>query len=109
MQAALDNRPIALNIDKDTGMIQIDFTGLYESLKLNEITSRLDNIANATIVSGYNTSYAIDRLAGHIDGIANEVSRLKLYLDSGALVGGIIADIDKALYAREFLAGRTQL
>ena len=109
VQAALDNRPIALNIDKDTGMIQIDFTGLYESLRLNEITSRLDNIANATVVSGYNTAYAIDRLAGHIDGIANEVSRLKLYLDGGALVGGIIADIDKALYAREFLAGRTQL
>lgn len=107
IQAELDNRPLTVLGGTETKQLSIDFTGLDTALDMQALRTGLDNIRSAVIVYGNNTATAVSNLAGHMDGIANEVARLKLYLDTGALVGGITPYIDKELNKRSLTSERT--
>ena len=48
----------------------------------------------------------IAALAGTMSGVSGSLSGMRVVLDSGAIVGGIISDVDSALGRRGFYAGR---
>ena len=107
IQTELDNRPLTLGVGADTTKMTIDFTGLYQELNLDAIKQRLEDLVSTVSIAGGNNASAISALAGHIDGIATEVARLKLYLDTGALVGGITPLVDKELNRQAIIKERT--
>ena len=106
LMTQLGLQSVDLPVNIDGGKLKIDFEGLSNELDITAIKQKLDNIAFVITTSGNLQSQRIDSLGSHMDGIANEVARLKLYLDTGALVGGIIDDIDTRLYDRSVIGSR---
>ena len=102
-RAELANQNISLPVLFSDGSLQISFEGLAEELGMANIAQKLEMLSANSAVQIATTR----ALGTHIDLIANEVSRLKLYLDTGALVGGIIDDVDAELYNRSVSSGRT--
>ena len=107
MQAEMDQRPIGLTTSIDSGTLTLSFEGLSRELDLEGIRSRLDSVISAVAVYGNNAATAVSNLAGHMDGIAAEVARLKLVLDTGVLVGAIMPSIDQSMYNASMNSQRT--
>ena len=90
----------------DTPM-KVDFAGLSTELGMGYIQDELVAIENAIDTERVQVVEAIDRMGVRIDNVSATVSHLKLYLDTGLLVGGITPYVDAALGRRASLAGRT--
>ena len=107
MQAEMNNRPIGLTTGIDSGTLALSFEGLSQELDMESIRTRLDSIVTAVMTYGANAATAVSGLAGHMDGIAAEVARLKLVIDTGALVGQIMPYVDKSLNKAALNSQRT--
>lgn len=88
--------------------------GLFanQSVNLSGANNGLFN-ANRALQQSYNVENSnksvveeITRLRSDVGTLSNYISKLRLVLDSGALVGGIIDPIDTELGKRQILAGR---
>ena len=107
LQTQLDNMPIRFTQGTTPNHMTIEFKGLGEELNIAEVINKLEQIRSGVAVWGLQNVTATNRLGVDIDGVANEISRMKLYLDTGALVGGILPMIDAGLYKRSVTASRT--
>ena len=107
LQTQLDNMPIQFTQGTTPNHMTIEFKGLGEELNIAEVINKLEQIRSGVVVWGLQNVTATNRLGVDIDGVANEISRMKLYLDTGALVGGILPMIDAGLYKRSVTASRT--
>lgn len=107
LQTQLDNMPIQFTQGTTPNHMTIEFKGLGEELNIAEVINKLEQIRSGVAVWGLQNVTATNRLGVDIDGVANEISRMKLYLDTGALVGGILPMIDAGLYKRSVTASRT--
>lgn len=107
LQTQLDNMPIQFTQGTTPNHMTIEFKGLGEELNIAEVINKLEQIRSGVAVWGLQNVTATNRLGVDIDGVANEISRMKLYLDTGALVGGILPLVDAGLYKRSVTASRT--
>lgn len=107
LQQQLDAMPIQFTPGTTPNKVSIEFKGLSEELNLAAIRHKLEEIRFATVTWGSQTVVATNRLGADIDAVAAEISRMKLYLDTGALVGGILPMVDAGLYRRSVTASRT--
>ena len=102
------NMPInyRLNQSAPDKAIRVDYTGLYAELGLGLIRDELGSIENAIDAERLQVVQAIDNMGTRIDNVSTSIRALKLYLDTGALVGGITPYVDLALGRRARLAER---
>ena len=107
LMAQLGLQSVNLPVGVDAGKLQVNFTGLQQELGMDAIKQKLDGIQSAVITYTNNNTAAVNNLGAHMDGIAAEVSRMKLYLDGRTLVGGIIDYVDAELYNRSVVSSRT--
>ena len=74
----------------DANPISINDSGIREGLES----------IRSTVASGTSTVInALSTLGDQVNSLGIRISQMKLYLDSGALVGGIIGQVDRGLYA----------
>ena len=99
LQEQLNGKPVELNsiFNLPEEGLKIDFTGLDTALDMATVLLKLQGIIDQLGTSTNNLGSDIAALGGHIDGIAGEVSRLQLVLDTGTLVGEITPMVDKEL------------
>ena len=107
LMAQLGLQSVNLPVGVDAGKLQVNFTGLQQELGMEDIKRKLDGIQSAVITYTNNNTAAVNSLGAHMDGIAAEVARMKLYLDGRTLVGGIIDYVDQELYSRSVVSSRT--
>jgi hypothetical protein len=97
------------NVSSGIAILNSDLSGTTFALA-NDITNdRLGNSISNTINANINDSNIISAIQGLRDDVStlNEaVYNLKLYLDTGELVGGVAAKMDDALGARQILKAR---
>ena len=88
-------------------MMRVDLSGLPASLDMAGVKNRISEVTIAVNNSQKATVDAINAMSRQISGLESAILRLKLYLDTGALVGGITPMIDRALGRRAYLASST--
>ena len=96
-----------MNVSVGNAPIKIDYTGLSTELGMGFIQDELVEIENAIDQERTEVVSAINSMSTHLDYVSATIRNLKLYLDTGALVGGITPYIDRQLARRAALAGRT--
>ena len=108
LQEQLNGQPVELNsiFNLPAEGLKIDFTGLDTTLDMATVLSRLQGIIDQLSLSATSLSGDISALGEHMDGIANEVSRLQLVLDTGTLVGEITPMVDQELANLELTNSR---
>ena len=87
--------------------VTISFEGLRNELRMDEVIQQLASIRTATVLWGAMEVANIRGLGGHIDGVSDTISKLKMYLDTGVLVGELTPMIDKKLYEDSLLSDYT--
>ena len=107
IQEELNKHLFKVTTTTETPVVQLDYVGLAQALEIAGIKSKLDSIVSAIINYGASGINSINSLASHIDGIAAEVSNMKVIFDTGAFVGYIAPYIDQELYRRGFYTSRT--
>lgn len=107
LQQQLNTMPIQFTPGTVPSKVTFEFKGLNEELNMTAIYNKLEQIRAAEVAWGLQNVVATNNLGRDIDGIAAEISRMKLYLDTGALVGGILPYVDAGLYKRSVTASRT--
>ena len=108
LRTALGDYPIGLPLSFTMPeSMKVDFTGLAEAIDVEGLKSLLGNL-NSSILSGNSSIVtAIQQMEGRINSVASAIYNLKLYLDTGVLVGGITPLIDRELGRRASQASRT--
>ena len=96
VQKALSENHVPLFFNTE-GM-RVDFSGLNQALDMDGIKSRLDVIAGNILLSRNDQVSSITSLGSHMDYVGNTIAALKLYLDTGLLVGALTPMIDRELY-----------
>ena len=107
LQEALKEHPVALPVNIDTGTMTVDFTGLSTELDVASILAKLDSIKESIDSAGRDTVSGIGGLGDHMDSVSVGISRMRVYLDTGVLVGQIVPMIDRELYRRSTQASRS--
>ena len=108
LQEQLNDKPLELNsiFNLPSEGLKIDFTGLSSELDMATVIQRLQDIILQIASSADGIRYNIDDLGSHMDGIASEISRMEMILDTGALVGQLTPLIDKKLANLELVNSR---
>jgi hypothetical protein len=88
-------------------MLPMDFSGLSSELDMDGIRGQITNVASAVDLSRQQTVAAINEMGVRISNLSSSILRLKLYLDTGALVGGITPALDRELGHRADYASET--
>ena len=97
--------PTMLNLSN--APLKIDTTGLAADLQIGYIQDELLAVENAIDAERIAVVEAINSMSVRIDGVSAAVRSMRLYLDTGLLVGGITPYIDHLLGRRAALAART--
>ena len=97
LRSQLGANSFNLPIGIEASGLKMDYTGLNNELDLGSIRQKLDTLASVMNTNSSYISSAISNLSWHIDSVSSAVSRMSLYLDTGALVGGIMGRIDAGL------------
>lgn len=88
-------------------MIPVDFSGLSAELNMEGIRGQIAGVASAVDLSRQQMVEAVNRMGDKITNLNSAILRLKLYLDTGALVGGITPLMDRELGRRADYAAET--
>ena len=108
LQNQLDQMPLVYKGSvNNPGTTRMDLSSLSGLVDLDAIKTKLDSIVSAILVSDVNNVAAVNRAGNQINGVANEIGRMQLVLDTGVLVGQITPMIDVELYKRSRRADRT--
>lgn len=94
------SQTITLSIDPSC-VVKVDNQSEIDELRAANTT--LANILLSITTGAASNASAISGLGENIDGVATEISRMKIYLDTGVLVGAV----DEGLGWRMLMAGRT--
>lgn len=97
--------PTMLNLSN--APLKIDTTGLAADLQMGFIQDELLAVENAIDAERIAVVEAINSMSVRIDGVSAAVRSMRLYLDTGLLVGGITPYVDHELGRRAALASRT--
>lgn len=90
----------------ETGEVEHALTGVT-GLLTDSIDPNLALSADLSASGAQNSTAAtLGAILRVVDGLSNEIRNLKIYLDSGQLVGGIIGKTDESLGRRDALAAR---
>ena len=96
--------PIAVNGSVNIGeqAIPIDDSAIVNKLQLLSTQLEINRVSNAQALNAVTAS-----LGMRITNLGNDIASMKLYLDTGALVGGIIGAVDSQLYQRGWYGSMT--
>ena len=101
LREALGDYPVGLPLQFSMpDLMKIDFSGMAAELNMEGVRAGIDNVVSAVNVSRQDTVAAIGAMGSRIDDLGSSIRALKLYLDTGALVGGITPYIDDELGRR---------
>ena len=101
LQAALKDYPIGMPLDLNIpDAVQLGSTGMNLNMSIEGIKARIDNAAAAVTEGQRNIVVAVQSMENRIGQMTNAIYNLKLYLDTGALVGGITPALDRELGKR---------
>lgn len=109
IQQQLNNMPVEVpNLLNITGgALRIDTSTLSSDLNMGFIQEELVAIENAIDTERMAVVDAVNSMSIRIDGVSAAVRSMRLYLDTGLLVGGITPYVDHELGRRAALASRT--
>ena len=109
IQQQLNNMPVEVpNLLNITGgALKIDTSTLSSDLNMGFIQEELVAIKNAIDTERMAVVEAVNSMSIRIDGVSAAVRSMRLYLDTGLLVGGITPYVDRELGRRAALASRT--
>ena len=109
IQQQLNNMPVEVpNLLNITGgALKIDTSTLSADLNMGFIQEELVAIENAIDTERMAVVDAVNSMSVRIDGVSAAVRSMRLYLDTGLLVGGITPYVDRELGRRASLAART--
>ena len=105
LQAALKDYPVGMPLDLNIPeVMKVGVTGMNANIDVEGIKARIDNVAAAVTEGQRNIVVAIQSMETRLDRVSNSIYNLKLYLDTGALVGGITPALDRELGKRAALS-----
>ena len=87
--------------------VRIEIANLAKNIDLEGVRSDIRSVTTAVDLSRTLTVKAINAMADRIDNLGSDIARMKLYLDTGVLVGGITPLIDRELGRRASAADTT--
>jgi hypothetical protein len=101
LRTALGDYPVGLPLQFSMpDVLTIDFTGMAAELNMDDVRTRIDQVTTAVDNSRIAMVDAITNMGVRIDNLGISIRQLRLYLDTGALVGGITPMIDRELGKR---------
>ena len=102
LRKTLGDYPIRMNMGSFSmpQSVQIEIANLAKNMDLEGVRSDIRSVTTAVDFHRTITVKALNELGGKINSLSNDIAKMKLYLDTGVLVGGITPMIDRELGKR---------
>ena len=109
LKKTLGDYPVRLPLGNFTmpDTIQVDMASIAGSIDVDGLKVGINGVTAAVNMSRASMVQAMENMGNKILGLRADILRLKLYLDTGALVGGITPMIDRELGKRSAAADYT--